>query len=46
MDILGIKGYFWEAKNKANQTQSQLAPRPVLGIEKTKPIYSFSVRSP
>jgi hypothetical protein len=29
-------------KNKANQTQSQLAPRPVLGIEneveKTKPI--------
>jgi hypothetical protein len=25
-------------KNKAKQTQSRLAPRPALGVEKTKPI--------
>ena len=25
-------------KNKANQSQSQLAPRPALGVEKSKPI--------
>jgi hypothetical protein len=29
---------FWAAKNKANQTQFYLAPRPALGVEKTKPI--------
>jgi hypothetical protein len=31
-------------KNKANQTQTRLAPRPALGVEKTKPIIPFSVR--
>ncbi len=25
-------------ENKPNQTQSRLAPRPALGVEKTKPI--------
>jgi hypothetical protein len=40
-------------ENKPNQTQSWLAPRSALGVEKTKPILSFrvqrsefSVRSP
>jgi hypothetical protein len=34
---------FWARKIKAKQTQSRLAPRPVLGVEnefeKTNPIY-------
>jgi hypothetical protein len=34
---------FWATKNKAKQNQSRLAPRPVLGVEKTKPIISFGV---
>jgi len=27
--------WFETVKNKANQTQSKLAPRPALGVEKT-----------
>jgi len=36
-------GRFWAAKNKANQSQSYLAPRFIWGlktrVEKTKPIF-------
>jgi hypothetical protein len=38
MEILMILDGFGQRKTKPIQTQFRLAPRPVLGVEKTKPI--------
>jgi hypothetical protein len=37
----GDFGSLDQRKNKPNQSQSQLAPRPALGVEKTNPIMGW-----
>jgi hypothetical protein len=39
LGVYGNKPARQAEKNKAKQTQSRLAPRPALWVEKTKPIY-------